>query len=49
MVDLRAAMDGIVYKYKDMVEEIVMTYKKKVNDAAAEIEVHSMAVCTPGC
>lgn len=39
MVELRAAMEGIIAKYKDLVEEIVMTYKKKCNDAAAEIEV----------
>jgi hypothetical protein len=39
LTDLRAAMEGIIGKYKELVEEVVMTYKKKVNDAAAEIEV----------
>jgi len=39
MVELRAAMEGIVGQYKDLVEEVITIYKKKVNDAAAEIEV----------
>lgn len=39
LVDLRSAHDEIIAKYKHLVEDISLTYKKKINDAAAEIEL----------
>jgi len=39
LVELRGAMEEIIAKYKNLVEDVSLTYKKKVNDAAAEIEL----------